>query len=391
MTIALIHATAYPISGPVIEDATILIENGQISAVSTALDIAEDIPCIDLTGKFVMPGLIDAHCHIGVMAEGVGDTEHDVNERTDPITPHLRAIDAIHPQDMAFEDALKGGVTLVNTGPGSANLVGGQCAVIRTFGRTVEEMAVLAPSAMKLALGENPKRVYGRVQGKAPATRMGNAAMLREWLMKAQDYADSSAYPDVSSKHCRDLRLQELARVVRGELAVHVHCHRADDIMSAIRIAEEFALRLVLVHATEGYLVSDIIAEKNIPCLVGPVIRSRRKYETRGMRLDNFFKLQKSGVQVAMQTDELSMTRLLRVCGALMVQEGVSEDVALRSMTLTPAEILGLNKMYGSLEAGKSADLIVLSAPPLEIAHSRVEQVYMSGSCVWSKQEVQDG
>jgi imidazolonepropionase-like amidohydrolase len=385
MKTALIHTTAYPVSGPMIEDATILIEDGTITGIGCAVDLDDDVICVDLSGKFVTPGFIDAHCHIGIMAEGVGDTEHDVNERTDPITPQLRAIDAIHPQDMAFEDAVAGGVTLVNTGPGSANLVGGQCAVIRTSGRTIEEMAVLAPSAMKLALGENPKRIYGRMQSKAPATRMGNAALLREWLMKAQDYAQDLANADPSHPRHRDLRLQELAAIVRGELPVHIHCHRADDILSAIRLSEEFGLRPVIVHATEGYLVADVIAEKGIPCFVGPLVRSRRKYETRGMRSDNLVRLQEAGVQVAIQTDELSMTSLLRVCAALMVQQGLDEDAAMRAITLAPAEILGVHRTHGSLDVGKSADLVVLSAPPLDIAHAGIEQVYMAGRLAFSK------
>jgi imidazolonepropionase-like amidohydrolase len=363
------------------------MDEGRISQVGGDNHGSPDAVEIDVTGRSIIPGMIDAHCHIGIMAEGVGEAEYDVNELTDPITPQMRAIDAIHPHDIAFADARCAGVTAVNVGPGSGNLIGGQCALIRTVGRTVEEMSVLAPSAMKMALGENPKRVYGRKQNKAPATRMANAAILREWLMKAQDYldcADIQGSSRTSSAGKRDLRLMELARVLKGEIPVHMHCHRADDIITAIRISEEFGFRLVLIHATEGYLVADIIAEKRIPCVVGSLIRSRRKYELRGKRWDNLARLVDAGVKVAIQTDELSATSLLRFSAVLAVQYGVPEAVALRAITLTPAEILGVEDRLGSLKPGKEADVVVLSGDPLDMAHSVPERVFVKGAAVTS-------
>ena len=236
-----------------IEEGIILIDKGKIVEVGRGAIIPKDAEVIDASGKFILPGMIDAHCHTGVFADGVGWEESDGNEMTDPITPHLRAIDAIHPDDIAFKDLRDAGITTINTGPGSANLIGGQTAVIKTFGRTVEEMVLAAPVGMKMALGENPKRVYGE-QKKTPSTRMGNAGLLREWLVKAKNYREKKArYEEKLAAHRArkegakepdpfeiDLKLEELARVLGKELPAHIHAHRADDILTALRIAEEF-------------------------------------------------------------------------------------------------------------------------------------------------------
>jgi len=381
-----------------IEEGIVLIDDGRIVDVGTGVEVPTDAEVIDASGQVVMPGMIDAHCHTGVFGDGVGSIHADGNEMTDPITPHLRAIDAIHPEDLAFKDLREAGVTAINTGPGSGNLIGGQTAAIKTAGRTVDEMLVAFPVGMKMALGENPKRVYGE-QKKTPSTRMGNAATLREWLTKAQGYLDKGARHAEKLADFRagvegaaepepfevDLKLEALARVLRREIPAHIHAHRADDIMTAIRIAEEFELDFVLIHATEGYKIADILAARMIPCVPGPILFSRSKVELRDMTPKNAGVLANAGVKVAIQTDQMSAVRYLRLDAAIAVNEGMRDDDALRAITLTPAEILGIDDRVGSLEAGKDADVVILSAHPLDVAHGRVQRVLINGETVFSR------
>ena len=378
-----------------IENGTILIDRGRIAAIGADVDVPTDAETIDAAGKVVMPGMIDAHCHTGIFADGVGWGHSDGNEMTDPIMPHLRAIDAIHPEDLAFEDLRAAGITTIGTGPGSGNLIGGQTAVIKTRGRTIEEMLVQAPAGMKMALGENPKRVYGE-QKKTPSTRMGNAGKLREWLTKAADYeakkarhakkladfeagVEDAKEPDPFES---DLRLEAIGMVLRKEIPAHIHAHRADDIMTALRIVEEFDFNCVLIHATEGYKIADINAERGIPCVPGPVLISRVKYELRGLSPRNAGALSNAGVKVAIQTDEFSAVRYLTLNAALATSEGMDEAEALRAITLTPAEVLGVADRVGSLEVGKDADILILSAHPFDIARCRVERVLIEGETI---------
>jgi imidazolonepropionase-like amidohydrolase len=382
-----------------IDDGIVLIDAGKIVDVGANVEVPGDAEVIDASGQVVMPGMIDAHCHTGVFADGVGWLHADGNEMTDPITPHLRATDAIHPEDLAFKDLREAGVTTINTGPGSGNLIGGQSAAVKTYGRTVDEMLVAFPLGMKMALGENPKRVYGE-QKKTPSTRMGNAATLREWLTKAHGYIERGARHEkkLADFHAGvegatepepfevDLKLEALARVLRREIPAHIHAHRADDIMTAIRIAEEFDLDLVLIHATEGYKIADILAKKMIPCVPGPILFSRAKVELREMTPKNAGILANAGVKVAIQTDQMSAVRYLRLDAAVAVNEGMSEDDALRAITLTPAEILGIDDRVGSLEVGKDADVVILSAHPLDVARGRVQRVLIGGETVFHRE-----
>jgi imidazolonepropionase-like amidohydrolase len=331
-----------------------------------------------------MPGLIDAHCHVGLFPDGIGWEYSDGNEMTDPITPHLRALDAVHPEDQAFKELAAAGVTTVLTGPGSGNLIGGQWVCLKTAPKTsVEQMVLLEPAGMKMALGENPRRVYGE-QKKAPSTRMGNAATLRAALVDAQNYlekwrryeADVAEYqakveagdeeaeaPKVPE---RDLKLEALGKVLRREMPARVHAHRADDMLTAVRIAEEFGLDLTLEHATEGYKIADILADKGIPVTVGPILFSRVKYELKGMTPKNPGLMARAGVKVAIQTDETSAVKYLSINAALAVREGMSEEEALKAITINPAEIIGVADRVGSLEVGKDADIVVFSGHPFD-------------------------
>jgi imidazolonepropionase-like amidohydrolase len=382
--LAITNGKVLTITQGTFDPGTVLIDNGKIAAVGPDVKIPPGAEVYDAAGKVVMPGLIDAHCHVAVFADGVGWEHADGNEMTDPITPHMRALDAVHPEDMAFKDLIAAGVTTVLTGPGSGNLIGGQWICLKTVPKpTVDEMILLEPAGMKMALGENPKRVYGD-QKKAPSTRMGNAALLRAALVDAQNYlgkwhrydeelsayqakagaGDAKAEPPKPPD--RDLKLEALGKVLRRELKARVHAHRADDMLTAIRIAEEFGLDLTLEHATEGYKIAPILAAKGIPVTAGPILFSRAKVELREMTPKNPGLMAQAGVKVAIQTDEMSAVKYLAINAALAVREGMTEEAALRAVTINPAEIIGVADRVGSLEPGKDADVVVFSGHPFD-------------------------
>ena len=407
---ALRNGTLITVTQGTIEAGTVLIEEKRITALGKRVPIPKEAKVYNVKGKFVLPGLIDAHCHTGIFPDGVGLAESDGNEMTDPITPHLRAIDAIHPEDMAFKDLRESGITTINTGPGSGNVIGGQFACLKTKkAATIEEMVVMAPSGMKMALGENPKRVYGD-QKKTPSTRMANAAQLRAVLVEAQNYRDKWVRHEAKQTHyqerlrhweekgekvqaerpeppdppARDIKLESLIPVLEGKLRAMIHAHRADDIMTAVRIGEEFGLRFSIEHATEGYKVAESLAEKAIPCVVGPIFFSRMKYELREMTPRNPGILSRAGVKVAIQTDEMSAVRYLLINAALAVQQGMDEVEALRAVTIHPAQIIGVSDRVGSLEVGKDADLVVFSGHPLDY-RSVPEWVFIDGEIVYQR------
>jgi imidazolonepropionase-like amidohydrolase len=382
--LAITNGRVLTITQGTFDPGTVLIDNGKIAAVGPDVTIPPGAEVYDATGMVVMPGLIDAHCHIAVFADGVGWEHADGNEMTDPITPHMRALDAVHPEDLAFKDLIAAGVTTVLTGPGSGNLIGGQGICLKTVPKpTVDEMILLEPAGMKMALGENPKRVYGD-QKKMPSTRMGNAAVLRAALIDAQNYmAKWRRYDEELSAHQakvdagdkeaeppkppdRDLKLEALGKVLRRELKARVHAHRADDMLTAIRIAEEFGLDLTLEHATEGYKIAPILAAKGIPVTAGPILFSRAKVELREMTPKNPGLMAQAGVKVSIQTDEMSAVKYLAINAALAVREGMAEEAALRAITINPAEIIGVADRVGSLEPGKDADVVVFSGHPFD-------------------------
>jgi imidazolonepropionase-like amidohydrolase len=406
--IALINGKLMTISQGTLENGVILIEGNKIAALGKEVTIPSGSEIHDLKGRVVTPGLIDAHCHTGIFADGIGWYESDGNEMTDPVTPQLRAVDAIHPDDIAFKDLREAGVTTINTGPGSGNLIGGQFVCLKTKkARIVEEMVIMAPSGMKMALGENPKRVYGD-QKKTPSTRMGNAAQLRSILMAAQDYRDKwlrfkekkalyqdklgrweagkdpqrGEKPEPPDPPERDMKMESLVPLLEGKLRAMIHCHRADDIMTAIRIADEFGLHFSLEHATEGYKIAELLAQRDVPCVVGPILFSRTKYELREMTPQNPGILSAAGVKVAIQTDEMSAVRYLLINAAVALQHGMKEEDALRAITINPAQIIGVADRVGSLEVGKDADLVVFTGHPLDY-RSVPELVMIDGEIVY--------
>ncbi|ADD42743.1 amidohydrolase [Stackebrandtia nassauensis] len=367
-----------PIDGDRIDDGVVVVRGGRIEAVGDAnTPVPGDVRVVDVAGKWIVPGLIDAHVHLGVHEEGEGWAGQDTNEMTDPVCSQVRVVDAINPAEQGFSDAIAAGVLAVNVNPGSGNPIGGQTAAIKCVGRTVEEMALRAPSGIKSALGENPKRVYGE-QKKTPSTRLGTAATIRGAMVDAQNYraklaADSDAPVD------RDLKSEALALVLEREIPWRQHCHRADDIATAMRIAEEFGYKLVLDHGTEAHLLADIIAAKDIPVIIGPLMVSRVKVEVRNRSVANPGKLDAAGVTIAITTDHpvVPIAHLITQV-TLAVRDGLDRDAALRAVTINPARIMGVDDRIGSLTPGKDADLCLWSGDPLDV-YSRVETAFVDG------------
>ncbi|MGI6450215.1 MAG: amidohydrolase family protein [Desulfitobacteriia bacterium] len=360
---------------------------GQFSAVSFqelfGLKPDMKIKVINATGKWVLPGYIDAHCHVGIGEEIYQYEGDDLNEMTDPLTPELRAIDGINPEDLGFRDARLGGVTAAFTCPGSANVVGGTGVVVKTSGRVLEEMLIREPAGLKVAFGENPKTVYGE-QKKMPMTRMGTAALLRQALVDAQNYQEKLELgkKDPDKLPERDLGLETLQLALEKKIPLHAHAHRADDIMTAIRIAREFGVNLVLTHCTEGHKIADILKEYGYPAVVGPSLINRSKVELKDKSFETPGILARAGVKVAIMTDHsVTPIEYLPLCAALAVRSGMKEEDALKAITIWPAEILGVAKRIGSLEEGKDADLVVWDGKPLSLEAS-AEVVIINGQIV---------
>src|SRR6266699_2161 len=371
-SVAIVGGRIVPITGEPVDGGTVLVQDGKVTAVGGDVAIPDGVRVIDAAGSWVLPGFIEAHGHVGVHEEAEGWAGSDTNEMTDPVTAQVRALDAINPADLGFRDAIAGGVLAVNVNPGSGNPIGGQSVALKCWGRTVDEMALRQPSGMKAALGENPKRVYGE-QKKPPSTRLGTAAVIRGALVDAANYLQridaEQAKPEAERKPVdRDLKLEALGRVLRREIPWRQHCHRADDIATAIRIADEFGYDLVIDHGTEAYLLADIIAARNIPVIIGPLLTSRSKVEIRNRSLANPGKLARAGVTIAMTTDHpVVPINFLAYQAALAVKDGLDHDEALRALTINPARIAGIDDRLGSIEPGKDADLAIWSGDPLDM------------------------
>lgn len=379
------NAKIYTMAGPVIENGQILVEDGKIAAVGTQLETPADVQVIDAAGKIVLPGMIDAHCHLGMVESSIGFEGSDGNEATSPITPHMRAIDGINPMDITFEEARQAGVTCAATGPGSANVLGGTFAAVKTYGKRIDKMIVKEPVAMKCAFGENPKRVYGTGR-KSPATRMATAALLREALFKAKQYLEKveNARDDKSKLPGFDMKSEALLPVLRKEIPLKAHAHRADDMFTAIRIAKEFDVKITLDHATEGHLIADELAEEGIPCIVGPSFGHRSKFELKNKTFETPAILTKAGVKVAITTDSpVTPLHYLPLMAAMAANAGLDELEALKAITINPAEILGIADRVGSIEVGKDADIVIYDGHPFEVS-SKCWKVLIDGKVVYS-------
>jgi len=388
---AIVGGRVVPVEGEPVEGGTVLIRDGKIAAVEgPGFAVPSGVSVVDATGKWVLPGFIDAHAHAGVAEEAEGWAGQDTNERTNPNSAHVRALDAINPADLGFRDAITGGVLAVNVNPGSANPIGGQTVAIKCWGRTVDQMVLREPAGLKSALGENPKRVYGE-RNEIPSTRLGTAAVIRGAFVAAQNYqaklaAASASSEDLSSERAvveRDLKLEALSRVLRREIPWRQHCHRADDIATAMRMAREFGYDLVIDHGTEAYLLADQIAAASIPVIIGPLFTSRSKVELRNRSLANPGRLAAAGVTIAITTDHpVVPINFLIHQATLAVKEGLDPVTAIRAVTITPARIIGVADRLGSLSAGKDADLVIWSGDPLDVM-SRAERAFIEGREVY--------
>jgi imidazolonepropionase-like amidohydrolase len=375
--LAIVGGQVIPIEGAAFSDGVVLIDDGVIRALGRDVRAPDGVERVDATGRVVLPGLVDAHVHLGVHEEAEGWAGQDTNEGTDPVAAHVRALDAVNPADLGFQDAIGGGVLTVNVNPGSGNPIGGQTVAVRCAGRTVDDMVLRSPSGVKSALGENPKRVFGE-RKEFPSTRLGTAAVIRDAFVKAANYLARRDRGDGEPVE-RDLRWETLGMVLRREIPWRQHCHRADDIATALRLADEFGYRLVIDHGTEAALLADRIAERGVPVLIGPLLTSRSKVELRNRSLANPGRLVAAGVELGIITDHpVVPVHLLHVQAALAVKEGLDAAAALRAVTLTPARVIGVDDRVGSLRSGKAATLCVWSGDPLDV-RSRVEAAWIDG------------
>ena len=377
------NGVVHPVDAPVIPNGYVELEDDKIKGVGPmeALPKGCEGPSLDVKGGHIVPGFVDAHCHLGLFGDALKFEGDDGNEATNPCTPHVRAIDGVKPLDRCFQEAREGGVTTVLTGPGSANPISGQGIVIKTLGAWVDQMVLKAPATMKMALGENPKTVYnGRKE--TPTTRMGTASVIRTELARALEYMDRQDKADTeagTNAPGYDPRLEALIPVLRGELPVHIHAHRADDIATAVRICREYGLQFVVVHGTEGYRVTELLAAEGVGVITGPILTDRSKPELAGLTIENPARLAKAGVEIAICTDHpVTPIQYLPLCAAIAVRGGLEPEEALRAITLGGARLAGVAHRVGSLTPGKDADVVVTSGHPLEWTGS-VEHVFING------------
>ena len=373
-----------PMVGKDLENGCILVDdNGKIAEVGQNITIPDGAEVIDAGGRLVTPGCVDAHSHIGLDDESMRWEGNDYNEMSDPITPQMRAIDSIYPQDTAFPNAVKGGVTTACTGPGSSNVIGGTFAAIKLTGNRVENMVVKHPLAMKCAFGENPKNCFGQSGKKAPLTRMGTAALLRETLFKAKRYL---ADKENGKNPAFDMKLEAMIPVIKGEIPLKAHAHRADDILTSIRIAKEFGVKLTLDHCTEGALIADELAKEGFCAFVGPTLGSKSKIELRNKSFTTPAVLHNAGVEISIITDAPVIPQEnLPMCAGLAVEAGLDKEVAWRAITINPAKQTGIGERVGSLEQGKDADIVIWTADPLTTVGAHAYMTIIDGKVVYSE------
>ena len=380
------NAMIYTMAGDPIPNGYLLVRDGKIAAVGPmpASDaVGEEV--VDAGGASIYPGFVDAHTHLGMWEDGLTFEGDDGNEDTDPVTPQMRGIDAVNPLDRCFEEACAAGVTTVITGPGSANPIGGQLAAVKTAGRRIDNMVIQAPVAMKMALGENPKSTY-HGKNQTPSTRMATAALIREELYKTRRYLEdlelSHKDEDIDPPEY-DIKCEALIPVLQRKLQVHFHAHRADDIFTAMRLGREFHLDYVIIHGTDGYLITDDLAGEDVPVLSGPILCDRSKPELKNLTPACPGMLQKRGIRIAIVTDHpVVPIQYLPLSAALAVREGLEREEALRAITINPARICHIEDRVGSLEPGKDADFSLFRDDPLQIS-TKPEMVFVSGRRVF--------
>ena len=369
----------------IIGGCVLIGDDGKIAAVGADIEAPEGAEVIDASGRLVTPGCVDAHCHIGLDNEAMGWEGHDYNEIVDPITPQLRAIDSINPQDEAFELAIRGGVTSACTGPGSANVVGGTFAAIKLAGNRVDKMLIKEAIAMKCAFGENPKRCYGQGMKKSPMTRMATAALLRELLFKTKRYLSDK---EEGKNPAFDIKLEAMIPVVKGELPLKAHAHRADDIFTAVRIAREFGVHMTLDHCTDGAIIAEELAEEGLPAFIGPSFGSKTKIELKNKSFTTPAELHKAGVKISIITDApVIPLQYLPMCAGLAAKSGLDEETAWKAITVNPATLTGIGDRVGSLEVGKDGDVVIWTANPITAVGAESYITVVDGKVVYSAEQ----
>ena len=369
-------------AGPDIPGGSVLIgDDGKIIAVGAGITAPENTQVIDAEGRLVTPGCVDAHCHIGLDNQAMGWEGRDYNEIVDPLTPQMRAIDSINPMDEAFPLAIKGGVTSACTGPGSANVVGGTFVAIKLYGKRVDKMIIKDPIAMKCAFGENPKRCYGQGAKKSPMTRMATAALLREILFKTKRYV---ADKESGKNPPFDMKLEAMTPVFTEGLPLKCHAHRADDILTSIRVAREFGVNITLDHCTDGSLIADELAEEALPAFVGPTFGGKSKIELANKSFDTPKDLTNAGVKVSIITDApVIPLQYLPMCAALAKNAGLDEEEAWKAITINPAQSTGIGDRVGSLEPGKDGDVVIWTADPMHTVGAESYITIVDGKIVY--------
>lgn len=357
----------------IIADGVIIVEGQFIVMAGKNVQIPEDCTVIEASGGFICPGFIDAHTHIGLEEEIYGIEGDDVNESSEPVTSHLKAVDGVNFRDLAFEDALRGGVTRTMCMPGSANIIGGQAVFLKNLAPSIGEMIYRNPWGLKAALGENPKRVY-REQKKSPQTRMASASLLREAFYSAARVMDKEDREAMNT-----FKQDPLFKVLKKEMPLLLHAHRADDILTALRIKDEFDIELIIQHGTEAFLIADELVKRDVPVFLGPLLVNRAKVEMKEVSFKTAALLAERGVRFSLITDHpVVPIEHLRVCAALAVREGLDEDLAIQAITSIPARLLGVDDELGSIKAGKRADLVVFDGHPLDFK-TRVVMAMVDG------------
>lgn len=385
-------------SAGVIENGFFTVENGvfgKIGAMKNGVpECCGEKEVLDLKGAMVFPGFVDGHTHLGMWEDAMGFEGDDGNEETDPVTPQLRAIDSINPMDRCFEDAWKAGVTTVVTGPGSANAIGGQMLAMKTFGKRIDHMVLRAPLAIKMALGENPKSVYHE-KNQAPNTRMATVSLIRENLFKAKRYLEekrkAEEKPEDYDPPEWDMKCEALIPLLEKKIKAHIHCHRADDIFSAIRIAEEFDFDYVLIHGTEGGMIADELGSMQAKVFFGPVLCDRSKPELKHLDPAAAAELDRNGVEISIITDHSVVPiQYLALCAGIAVAEGLPEEKALKGITIYPARACGLEDRIGSIIPGKDADFSVFRENPFHVVGAKPEWVSVNGRIRLGGQAAED-